>query len=62
MKTEHRKTAQLGEMVAAAFDQAARYTTDSRRISHLATQAVAHMLRSSHNPLVLAYPPPGTSK
>ncbi len=40
-----RKTAQLGEVVAAAFDRAALYSTDPREVSRLATQAIAHMLR-----------------
>jgi hypothetical protein len=44
MKVRFRKTAQLGEVVAAAFDGAERYSTDPREVSRLATQAVAHLL------------------
>jgi hypothetical protein len=40
-----RRTAQLGEVVAAAFDRAALYSSDPREVSRLATQAVAHLLR-----------------
>jgi hypothetical protein len=45
MRTQVHKTAQLGELVAAVFDRAARYSTDPREVSRLATQAVAHILR-----------------
>jgi len=44
MRTHLRKTAQLGELVVAAFDEAARFSTDPREVARLATQAVAHML------------------
>lgn len=44
MKIHLRKTAQLGEVVAAAYDGAERYSTDPREVSRLATQAVAHLL------------------
>ena len=46
MRTHVEKTAQLGELVAAAFDEAARYSADPREVSRLATQAVMHLLRS----------------
>ena len=45
MRTHVHKTAQLGELVAAVFDQAARYSADQREVSRLATLAVAHLLR-----------------
>jgi hypothetical protein len=45
MRTHVCKTAQLGDLVAAAFDEAARYSTDPREVSRLATQAVTDMLR-----------------
>jgi len=44
MNTPFRKTAQLGDVVVAAFDSAALYSTDPREVSRLATQAVAHLL------------------
>jgi hypothetical protein len=44
MRTHAHKTAQLGELVVAAFDEAARYSADPREVSRLATQAVVHML------------------
>jgi hypothetical protein len=40
-----RKTAQLGEVVAAAFDKAARYSGDPKVVSRLATRAIALILR-----------------
>ena len=45
MKDHIRKTAELGELVVAAFDEAARFSTDPREVSRLATRAIAHMLR-----------------
>jgi hypothetical protein len=38
-------TAQLGDLIAAAFDEAARYSADPREVSRLATQAVRHLMR-----------------
>jgi hypothetical protein len=45
MKAQAHETAQLGELVAIAFDNAARYSSDAREVSRLATQAVTRMLR-----------------
>jgi hypothetical protein len=45
MTTHLHKTTELGELVAIAFDHAARYSTDPREVSRLATQAVTRMLR-----------------
>ena len=39
------KTARLGELVAAVFDEAAHYSNDPQEVSRLAAQAVAHILR-----------------
>jgi hypothetical protein len=47
MKTDVRKTAQLGELVAAVFDSAACYSADPREVSRLATSAVIAMLRQA---------------
>ena len=44
MKTTIRSTVQLGDLVVAAFDEAARYSADPREISRLATSAVTHLL------------------
>jgi hypothetical protein len=61
MRGDLRKTAELGEVVAAAFDNAAHYSANPRRVSRLVTRAVALMLRkqrvrttSSHWPLFIA--------
>jgi len=51
-------TAQLGELVVAAFDGAARYSRDPLEVARLATRAVIHMLRRArvsstpHKPLM----------
>jgi hypothetical protein len=45
MRARVRKTAQLGEVVAAVFDKAAHYSADPKEVSRLATQAVALILR-----------------
>ncbi|WP_437622985.1 hypothetical protein [Sorangium sp. So ce1151] len=45
MTTNTHTTAQLGDLVAAAFDQAAHYSTDPSEVSRLATQAVMHVVR-----------------
>jgi hypothetical protein len=42
-----RQTAELGELVAAAFDEAARYSNDPQEVSRLATYAITHLLRLS---------------
>jgi hypothetical protein len=47
MKT-HVKTALLGDLVVAAFDEAARHSTDPREVSRQATRAVARLLRRAH--------------
>jgi hypothetical protein len=44
---EHRttkKTTQLGELIASAFEEACRLTTDPRRAAVLATAAVRRIL------------------
>lgn len=45
MHTNAHETAQLGELVVAAFDEAAQYSSDPREVSRLATRAVMHLLR-----------------
>lgn len=39
----------IGDLVAATFDEAAHYTADLRRVAHLATQAVACLLRRARS-------------
>ena len=46
MTADLRKTAELGEVVAAAFDKAADYSTNPRKVSQLVTRAVALMRRT----------------
>lgn len=60
MRADRRRTAQLGEVIAAAFDQAADYSTNPRKVSRLVTRAVELMMRtpwtrmtSSRWPLVM---------
>ena len=45
--TSARGTAQLGDLIAAVFDEAARYSTDPKQVARLATRAVQHLLRHS---------------
>jgi hypothetical protein len=45
MPGDLRKTAELGEVVAAAFDKAAEYSINPGRVSRLVTRAVELMLR-----------------
>ena len=51
MRARVRKTAQLGEVVAAVFDKAAHYSADPQEVSRLATQAVALILRPQRRAL-----------
>jgi hypothetical protein len=44
MKPSKDKTAQLGDLVAAAFEEAQRLTTDPRRAAALAAAAVRRIL------------------
>jgi hypothetical protein len=43
-KTDKPKTAQLGDLVALAFEEAQRLTTDPRRAAALAAHAVRRVL------------------
>ncbi|AUX40534.1 uncharacterized protein SOCE26_019350 [Sorangium cellulosum] len=58
MTTNIHKTAQLGDLVAAAFDQAAHYSTDPSEVSRLATQAVMQVVRRMRRTLA----PPSRSR
>lgn len=49
MRMSVRRTAQLGELVAAAFDAAALSSTDPQKVSRLATLAVMDMLRRARH-------------
>lgn len=63
MRTTVDKTAQLGELVVAAFDKAAQYSTDPREVSRLATRAVMHMLwRAREEPSISLSPPTTCTK
>lgn len=45
VRTNKHNTVQLGELVAAAFDNVAQYSTDPREVSRLGTELVVHILR-----------------
>ncbi|HTB60608.1 MAG TPA: hypothetical protein VLC06_22215 [Polyangia bacterium] len=45
MRANVRRTAELGEVVVTAFDNAASYSSDPREVAQLATRAVALMMR-----------------
>lgn len=57
MKTHVRQTVVLGDLIAAAFDEAARHSADPREVSRLAAQTVAHMLRHAPRASTLLSPP-----
>ena len=44
MKNGMQKTASLGDLIAATFDEAARYSADPKEIARLASQAVAGLM------------------
>ena len=45
MNTYVRKSVPFGDLVVAAFDEAAQFGSDSEDISRLAVRALRHMLR-----------------
>ena len=49
MKKQAQSTTQLGDLVAAAFDTAARCTADPLEVSRLATRAIAKMLQRAQS-------------
>jgi hypothetical protein len=53
MRTHVHQSAPLGELVVAAFDEAARYSADPLEVSRLATQAVGRMLRGAQRRKIL---------
>ena len=57
MRVHIRRTVPLGELVLAAFDEAALCSTDPLEVSRLATQAVARMLRQSRRTSRPSIPP-----
>lgn len=57
MRTQGRKTALLGELVATVFDKAARCSADPREVSQLATEAVRHLLRGARRTPAPLHPP-----
>jgi hypothetical protein len=44
MRNGKHRVIQLGELVAAVFDSAARYSADPRVVSQLSARALAHLL------------------
>ena len=58
MRTQFHKTTLVGELVVAAFDKAAQYTTDPEEVARLATRAVTHMLRSARRTRTSTPPSP----
>lgn len=59
MRTQVYVTERLGDLFVAAFDEAARQSTDSQEGSRLATQAVMDMWRHARTTSLL--PPPPTT-
>lgn len=52
MKSSAHKTAPLGQLVVAIYDEAARYSADPYEVSRLATRAVAQLVRRSRRRLL----------
>lgn len=57
MRTQFHTTTQLGELVAAAFDEAELYARDPEEASDLAAKAVLHMLRHARGNKFPILPP-----
>jgi hypothetical protein len=51
MTTQANKTAQVGDLIAAAFDHAAQYSSDPDEVSLLATTAVMRILLRHRRPV-----------
>jgi hypothetical protein len=47
MRARNQQTASLGQLVAAAFDEASRYSTDPDEVARLATEVVAQLRKRS---------------
>jgi len=45
MKKNGKKTVRLGDLIAAIFDEAGRFSADPREIARLAAQAMDDLLR-----------------
>ena len=58
MRTRVNKTAQFGELVAAAYDGAASYSRDPLEVSRLAAGAVTLMLRHTRRKASCQLQPP----
>jgi chaperonin GroES len=54
MRIRIHETMQVGDLIAAAYDEAARQTSDPRDVSRVATQVVSQFLESARR----ALPPP----
>jgi aromatic ring-opening dioxygenase catalytic subunit (LigB family) len=50
------RTMQLGELIAAAFDEAGFFSSDPLEVSQLAAGAVMHVLEHSRRPLLSRAP------
>ena len=54
MKAHVHVRAKLGDLVVAAYDEAARYSSDPREVSRLANEVVLHLLHAvSSRPRIL---------
>jgi hypothetical protein len=57
MSTHVHNTTQLGELVVAVFDEAARYSANPRDVSRLAARVVKRMVRRGRRALAPRRPP-----
>ena len=62
MRTKTHDTVQLGELVVAAFDNAAQHSADPRVVSRLATDLVVHLLRRAEETSQAPRRPPSLEK
>ena len=52
MTTQGNKTVQVGQLIEAAYDQAAQFSSDPDEVSRLASIAVTRILLRHRRPLV----------
>jgi len=56
MMTQSHETAQVGELIEAAFDEAAQFSTDPAEVARLACAAVMRMLLRERKAVPCATP------
>jgi hypothetical protein len=62
MKAHVHKRAELGDLVVAAYDEAARWSSDPREVSRLANKVVLHLLHAVPSRPRIVRPRPKSAK